>query len=121
MKRGDSYRCTGYYPELYLQRQQQQSRAEQKLSCNGTVPEAITVDSDDEHGLACETLAHPTPVITTHRSHMPWKYNGFPRGSASCSGRLGLAGWPAGWLADMSDRLGVEDAEDFLCLCSIGS
>lgn len=38
-------------------------------------------------------------------------------------GKAGV-GWMAGWLADwltLSDRLGVEDAEDFLCLCSIGS
>lgn len=64
---------------------------EQKLSCNGTVPEAITdrqmTATIDEHGLACETLADPTPITTAHRSHL-CMYNGFPE-AASCSGRLG--------------------------------
>lgn len=52
----------------------------------------------DEHGLACEPLAHPTAVITTRRSHSTL-YISFPKA------RLRAREVWHNWLAGCADRV----------------
>jgi hypothetical protein len=88
--------------------QRQQSK---KLSCNGTVAEAIAMpdDSGGWRAWIWHVRSWPTPRASSACNAR--KHNGLPRGSASCSGRLGwdcwlaLACWPAYWPADRVWRM----------------